>query len=115
MLACKSCISDYSRSGRSFGALGGSTRMKIRTIRVVGIALIVAAAATGIGLQLSGTDLFHFHGEGGQLPTRVEIGLHWSAFVLLAVAFSGLLCLVLSTRRAATPTKLPVTDDDPAA
>jgi hypothetical protein len=70
--------------------------MKTRTFRFIGIVLIVTAVATGVGLQLAGTDLFLFHRE---VPTRIEFGFHWSAFVLLAVALAGLLCLVLPPRR----------------
>jgi hypothetical protein len=77
--------------------------MKTRTIRFIGIVLIVAAVATGVGLQLAGTDVFLFHGEGWPLPTRFEFGFHWSAFLLLAVAFAGLLCLVLSPRQRGHP------------
>jgi hypothetical protein len=81
--------------------------MKTRTFRSIGIVLIIAAVVTGVGLQLAGTDLFLFHGEGGPLPTRIEFGIHWSAVVLLAVAFAGLICLVLSLRQRSHPGQTP--------
>ena len=58
-------------------------------------------------LQLAGTDVFLFHEEGGPLPTQIKFGFHWSAFVLLAVAFAGLLCLVLSPRQRSHLTQTP--------
>ena len=85
----------------------GTKRMKTLTFRFIGIVLIVASVATGLGLQLAGTDVFLFHGEGGLLPTRIEFGFHWSAFVLLAVAFVGLLCIVLSPRQRNHPAQTP--------
>lgn len=84
-----------------------STRMKTRTRKFIGIALILAAVAMGVTLQLAGTDVLLFHGEGGQLSTRIEFGFHWSAFVLIAVALTGLLCLVLPPRQHAHPGEEP--------
>jgi len=77
--------------------------MKIQTRRLIGIGLIVVAVVTGVVLQLVGTDVFLFRSEGGTLPTQMEFGFHWSALVLLLVAFAGLLCLLLPSRHQGHP------------
>jgi hypothetical protein len=77
--------------------------MKPRIIRSAGILLMVAAVMTGVGLQLAGTNVFLVHAEGGPLPTHLEFGFHWLAFVLLAVTFAGLLCVVLSAGQPNSP------------
>lgn len=57
-----------------------------------------------------GRGLFHFRHEGGTLPTRIEVGFHWSACVLVVGFLGGVLCLLLSTRQRKqfnqTPEKL---------
>ena len=81
--------------------------MKTRTLGFIGFVSVVGALAAGVGIQLAGTDVFLIHEEGGLLPTRIQFGFHWSAFVLLAVAFVGLFCIILSYRRRNKPPRIP--------
>ena len=87
--------------------------MKTRTLKVIGSGLIIAAVATGTGVQLAGNQLISVQAGDGHSPTGFMsstsfiIDLHWSVLPLLAVAFAGLVCLVLPRRQQRQPDPAP--------
>jgi len=74
--------------------------MKTLKRRLLGAVLVLAAIITGIGLQLLGIQMVSFHRQSAtsSVSWDLEFALHWSVFLLIGLAFVGLLRILLPPR-----------------
>jgi hypothetical protein len=72
--------------------------MKTSTRKWFGAVLLVAAIAAAVVLQLSGLGFLRIEHQSAPNMEWLGISLHWSLFIVGAVAAAGVLCLVLPPR-----------------
>jgi len=76
--------------------------MKTSTRKWFGVVLLVAAVVAAVVLQLSGLGFLGVEHRSAPNMEWLGISLHWSVFIVGAVAVAGLLCLILPPRPRST-------------